>query len=65
MRNRYAGACRDCRCHVPAGGGFFERNRTLHKWDVRCVKCVAEGRERKGKSLSLAQKEALKHEEAR
>jgi hypothetical protein len=60
MRNRYVGRCRDCNCMVAAGEGYFERNRATHKWDVRCVKCVAVGRTAAGKSLSFAQQDAMK-----
>jgi hypothetical protein len=68
MRNQYPGRCGDCNCWVEAGARFFEiirwKNRTgPKKWKVRCMKCVAGGREAAGKSLSYAQAAAIKDAE--
>ncbi len=61
MRNAYPGACRDCGKHVAAGEGYFHKNPrgTSPKWSVRCVPCVAQGKQARGAPLSFAQRDAL------
>lgn len=58
MRNQYAGQCKDCGKHVPACSGNFERQNG--RWAVRCLPCVAAGRQSAGKPLSHAQCDALR-----
>lgn len=58
MRNRYAGACRECGAHVAEGAGYFERHRG--GWRVRCIACTAKAKQARGAPLSFAQTEALR-----
>jgi len=57
MRNKYAGRCADCACEVMAEEGYFERRNG--RFVVRCMKCVVEGKLKKGKPLSDQQLEFL------
>ena len=38
MRNKFAGACKDCGKHVPAGAGH--PHRAAARWFVVCIPCV-------------------------
>jgi hypothetical protein len=61
MRNRFAGNCRDCGRHVAEGAGYFhkEPRGTWPKWSVRCISCVAAGKQARGAPQSFGQQAAL------
>lgn len=40
MRNQYPGPCKDCGGNVPAGEGYFEKQRG-GGWAVRHILCTA------------------------
>jgi len=59
MRNRYAGTCYKCGCHVPVGFGFFERHQG--GWRVQCVKCC-DGRDAKETDKEVLRAKRLRGE---
>lgn len=57
MRNRYPGICKDCSSKIEKGEGYFERNNGC--WLLSCVLCTARRKQTNGKSLTIAQENAL------